>query len=168
MANAHPAKANRNSMESAANGRRPALTAMARRFIPKVARRPAQSASPSVMDIPARPGPFLPPSGAAPARRTRGRLARAIAGTFAAFVCTALLSLSAADRAQAQTCGTPTSDELWCSVLTVQTIDTSTVGCTNASVDAGATFLCSLTSNLTDDRVHARRDRLHRLCRRAG
>ena len=150
MANAHPHPATRNSMESAANGRRPALTAMARRFIPKVARRPAQSASPSVMDVPARPGRFLPPSGAAPAHRSRGRPARATAA-LAAFVCTALLSLSAADRAQAQTCGTPTSDELWCGVLTVRTIDTSTVGCTNGSFDAGAIFLCSSTSTLTDD-----------------
>ena len=152
MANAHPHPATRNSMESAANGRRPALTAMARRFIPKVARRPAQRPSPSVMDVPARPGRFLPPSGAAPARRARGRPARATAA-LAAFVCTALLSLSAADRAQAQTCGTPTSDELWCGVLTVRTIDTidtTTVGCSTVAT-ATAAYLCSSTSNLTDD-----------------
>ena len=149
MDNAHPHPATRNSMESAANGRRPALTAMARRFIPKVARRPAQSPSPSVMDVPARPGRFLPPSGAAPAHRSRGRPARATAA-LAAFVCTALLSLSAADRAQAQTCGTPTSDELWCGVLTVRTIDTTTVGCSTVAT-ATAAYLCSSTSNLTDD-----------------
>ena len=149
--------ANRTSLGPAAPGLGPVVAAMARRFIPAFARRAAGPASPSVRHVPARPGRFLPPSGAAPARRARGRPARAIAGTFAAFLCTALLSLSAADRAQAQTtgstptCGTPTSDELWCGVLTVRTIDTTTVGCTNGTVVTDATFLCLSTSNLTDD-----------------
>ena len=88
MANAHPAKANRNSMESAANGRRPAVTAMARRFIPKLARRP---------------GRFLPPSAGGPARRPKGRPARVGAGALAALLCMALLSVALPDRARAQT-----------------------------------------------------------------
>ena len=94
--------ANRTVVGQGARGLRPAVTAMTRRFLPKLSRRPVRVASPSVTGGPAGPGRSLLPSAGGASRRAKG-LARTGAGALAALLCMALLSVALPDRARAQT-----------------------------------------------------------------
>ena len=61
---------NLTSQNLVALGLGPVVAAMVRRFVPEFARRPVLATSPSVTDVPARRGRFLPPVAADPARRS--------------------------------------------------------------------------------------------------
>ena len=100
MRDAYPA--NRTSLGPAALGLGPVVAAMARRFVPELARRAAGPASLSATDGPARLRRFLPPAAGGPARRARRRPARAAAAALAALL--ALVCLCAGvTSASAQT-----------------------------------------------------------------